>query len=285
MINPDRVAGGEPAGWLDRAGDWVEGWACLPTRPDRRLRVTLVFRPLADGTPAADDPAAIRVETVADGERGDLRAAGIATGRHGFRVPVPPRFRDLPYEVTALLPDFADRPVPGSPRRRYLTPPPHVLRPLSATEADLGAYVAWRLTLNRRAGLPGTAAAIAAGFVRFLRNPGHVVFALDTGTHLIGACQMGFDWPADRRRGGIALGIEVDPDVRGFGLGHRLLAAARAWAIGRHTRIDLAVSPANARAIKLYHSLGFQADGTANHPETGETFLLMALPLALRVVL
>lgn len=95
---------------------------------------------------------------------------------------------------------------------------------------------------------------------------------------LVGHCRLGPDWPAPPGAGGLALGIELHPDVRGHGLGHALMRAAEGWAAGRGARLELAVLPPhNARA--LARKLDYANLGTVAHPATGKIHRHMARPL------
>jgi ribosomal protein S18 acetylase RimI-like enzyme len=63
--------------------------------------------------------------------------------------------------------------------------------------------------------------------------------------------------------GGIAqFGMWVDADHRGHGVGRMLLDACLAWSReqGAH-KVSLEVWPHNARAIRLYRSMGFEIEG------------------------
>jgi len=87
---------------------------------------------------------------------------------------------------------------------------------------------------------------------------------------------------ADRRHLG-RIGLSVARDLRGRGLGRRLLRAAieqaRAWP--DFCRLELECVPWNAPAIRLYESLGFLHEGRrvkgVNLRGTPEDMLLMAL--------
>lgn len=67
-----------------------------------------------------------------------------------------------------------------------------------------------------------------------------------------------------RRRHAATLGISVDPEAQGRGVGRALMQAlcdyADHWA--QVLRIELSVFTDNERAIRLYRSLGFEHEGT-----------------------
>jgi GNAT superfamily N-acetyltransferase len=64
----------------------------------------------------------------------------------------------------------------------------------------------------------------------------------------------------DARSDGIRLvDIALLPQARGDGLGRHILTALQRWAASRASPLTLAVHHANARARRLYLSLGFQS--------------------------
>ncbi len=68
--------------------------------------------------------------------------------------------------------------------------------------------------------------------------------------------------PLRRLRHGAVLTIGVHPAAQGQGLGRRLMQAALGWADAAGiARIELFVLADNARAIRLYTSLGFVEEG------------------------
>ncbi|KAA0677131.1 GNAT family N-acetyltransferase, partial [Azospirillum brasilense] len=96
---------------------------------------------------------------------------------------------------------------------------------------------------------------------------------------IVGHVRIGPGWPASSDSGALTLGIELHPDVRGFGLGRQIMLAAHRWAAGRCARLELAVLPHNARALALYHALGYVNLGPVALPETGEIHHRMAISL------
>jgi RimJ/RimL family protein N-acetyltransferase len=99
-------------------------------------------------------------------------------------------------------------------------------------------------------------------FIRHVLDGGGVHgVAVDASGVVVGWCDI------DRyEREGFAhggrLGIGLLPEVRGRGLGRRLMLAAieATWAQGME-RIELEVFASNTRAIALYESLGFAREG------------------------
>jgi RimJ/RimL family protein N-acetyltransferase len=84
--------------------------------------------------------------------------------------------------------------------------------------------------------------------------------ALD-GDRVVGWCDVFPAWPAARQHRG-ALGMGVLVAYRGQGVGQRLMAATLAHARSKGlTRVELEVRADNARAIRLYESMGFVHEG------------------------
>lgn len=271
-----------PEGFLDHIGTRVTGWARLPAEPDRRLRVAVVF-----SGPGAE-PAT--VEAVADLHRADLEAAGRGDGRHGFDVPVPAAWTatrvagghaaDGPM-VEVWLPDCPGFRLPGSPRTLVRTLGPVTLRPARPTAGDLGRLRALLADLARLAGGdPDAAAPETAALAAWLGAADRCWLVAERRGRFVGHCRIAPEWPA--APDGLALGIEIHPDLRGFGLGRQLMLAARNWAAGRAAHLELSVLPHNARALALYRALGYADVGVAVQPGTGEPHRRMALPLPAR---
>jgi RimJ/RimL family protein N-acetyltransferase len=84
--------------------------------------------------------------------------------------------------------------------------------------------------------------------------------ALD-GAHVVGWCDVIPEQHPGHRHAG-ALGMGLLPEFRGQGLGRRLLAAtiedARRFGL---ERVELSVYQSNARAQRLYASMGFVVEG------------------------
>ena len=64
-------------------------------------------------------------------------------------------------------------------------------------------------------------------------------------------------------RHAVMLGMSVDKDWRGQGIGSELMAQAITWAKSTNivSRIELAVFERNEKAIRLYHKFGFEIEG------------------------
>jgi ribosomal protein S18 acetylase RimI-like enzyme len=76
--------------------------------------------------------------------------------------------------------------------------------------------------------------------------------------------------------------VWVSPEVRGLGVGRRLVASVEEWARGRGAAgLRLAVLPGNDAAIELYRRQGFAPTGEAGEtpPDGATTELIMAKPL------
>jgi hypothetical protein len=91
----------------------LHGWAWNPARPGERLRIVL-----RRGRDAV-------TETLADGERPDLAAAGIGDGRHAFTLALPPgaagRLGEL--ALFACAADGSEAPLPIRGARPAARPP------------------------------------------------------------------------------------------------------------------------------------------------------------------
>ncbi len=269
-------------GVLESVGPQVTGWARLPADPAQRLRLSIL---LDSGSGHA-----LRLDTVADLHRGDLESVGKGDGRHGFAVAVPAAFADCEHDVDVRLPDAPGMRLTGSPRRTIPTLlgliTLHALRPEDGPAN--GAVDRLRDLLAGMVRLHGgtiTTAVPDADSIRFwlsalgweTADRGWLV--AERNGRFGGHCRIGPGWPAVPGSGGLALGIELHPDVRGRGLGHALMRAAERWADGRGTRLELAVLPHNTPALALYLKLGYADLGPVAHPVTGEAHRHMALPL------
>ncbi|WP_114860202.1 GNAT family N-acetyltransferase [Azospirillum brasilense] len=260
-----------PEGCLDLVGHHVEGWAWLPAKPDRRLRVEILF----------DDPP-IRVEVLADRHRPDLEAAGKGDGRHGFAVPLPASLIGREPVVNVCLPDFPNARLRGTPRRAILAlgfVTLRTIRPLGTDLDRLRDFLAGMVRLN--GGCADTAVPGMRDLQVWLAGGGDRCWLVaERGSRIVGHCRIGPGWPAQATSRALTLGIELHPDVHGFGLGRQLMLAAHRWASGRCARLELATLPHNARALALYRGLGYVDLGTAALPETGEIHRRMAIGLA-----
>jgi RimJ/RimL family protein N-acetyltransferase len=148
---------------------------------------------------------------------------------------------------------------------------------IAAFRATVDAVARERLYLSR---LEGPSLEGATNFVRAnlaQANPHFVAVAADT---LIGWCDIvRSNGDCERHIGRMGMGLL--PPWRGKGIGRKLLAAALQSAdLAQLTRIELSVHGSNERAIKLYHSLGFQDEGRLRHARhidgRYEDILLMA---------
>lgn len=80
----------------------IEGWAFDRSRATERLRIDLV-----------DESGKIQAQGLADVFRSDLQRAGIADGKCGFWIPLPPSLTDgTPHRIRALVADTGDE-LPG----------------------------------------------------------------------------------------------------------------------------------------------------------------------------
>ena len=265
-----------PEGCLDGVGETVTGWAWLPDHPGRRLRVTILF----DGHPdAAMAVATMGVTAVADRHRADLEAAGKGDGRCGFAVPVPAAFAGREHAVDVRLPDFPDVRLRGVPRTAIVVLGPVILRAVPPVEAEMIRLRAFLASLATLHGSDGTAVPDTAAIHAWLAAPDRCWLVAERAGRIVGHCRVGPDWPVQPGEGALALGIELHPDVQGFGLGRHLMQAAHRWAAGCCARVELAVLPHNDRALRLYRSLGYADLGPVRLPATGEPHRRMAVAL------
>jgi len=100
---------------------------------------------------------------------------------------------------------------------------------------------------------------------RYLRavrsHPDAAVLVAEAGERLIGRLSISRDThPASRHVAD--LGLMVDAEWRGRGVGRALLEGAVAWArAARIRKLELHVFPHNTRAIRLYEAFGFEREG------------------------
>lgn len=96
-----------------------------------------------------------------------------------------------------------------------------------------------------------------------LRNPHAFILIALIGATIVGVLDL---WPGDQayNRHVGRLGMSVLAPYRGKGIGRRLLerAIGDAKSSPEFRRIELDVAPGNARAIRLYESVGFLSEGT-----------------------
>lgn len=256
-----------PEGFLDGVGSMVTGWVRLPADPVRRLRVAVLFA------------RAWRVETVADRWRPDLADAGLGDGCCGFAVPMPDALAGREHDVDIRLPDFPEARLTGTPRRVVPVLGPVVVRAARPVATDLERLCLLLVETARLNGGPADYAPDAAAVRDWLAAPDRRWLVVERNGRFIGHCRVGPLWPAEPGNGAVAFGIEVHHDFRGFGLGRQLILAAQRWAAGRHARMELAVSPRNEGALRLYRCLGYVDLGPVEQPDTGAVYRHMAAPL------
>lgn len=267
-----------PEGFLDSVRGVVTGWAWLPVDPGRRLRVEVLFAS-ADGD-LDFSKSALPVEAVAGQLRADLAVAGKGDGCYGFTVPVPALFAGREHRVDVRLLDFPEARLLGAPRTAIIVLAPAILRALEPNRDDLDrlcVFLAETVRLN--GGTAATAVPDAAKIHGWVAASDRCWLIAERKGRIVGQCRVGPEWPAEPGTGALALGIELHPDVRGFGLGPELMMAAYRWAAGRCARMELAVLPHNARALRLYRALGYADLGPVPFPGTGEIHRRMAIPL------
>ena len=143
---------------------------------------------------------------------------------------------------------------------------------LIETVAAEGRWIATESPLDRERRAAGLR-------VRLARSDG-AVFAAVAGEAIVGEIWISCDWP-----GLCEFGMAIVAPWRGKGIGHRLLAAAIAWArsTGAH-KIALDVFPHNDAAIALYEKAGFLREGY--HPrhlrrKNGELWDVISMGLLL----
>ena len=263
-------------GFLEDVGPRVMGWAWLPADPTRRLRLSVLLD--------AGSEHALRLDTVAGLQRGDLQSAGKGDGLYGFELAVPAAFAEREHDVDLRLPDFPGMRLNGTPRRAIPVLGPVTLRTVHPANDDaerLRAFLVGMIHWNGGSAAavpdPETIRSWLAASAR--ETTGRCWLVAERGRRFVGQCRIGPGWPAATESGGLSLGIELHPDVRGHGLGHALMRAAERWAAGRCPRLELAVLPHNARALALYRKLGYADLGPVAHPETGDIHRHMVYPL------
>jgi len=106
---------------------------------------------------------------------------------------------------------------------------------------------------------PGAEGALA--FVRSNIERGNPQFVAEHDGQIVGWCDIvREDYEAERHSG--SLGMGIIPEWRERGFGRRLIAATLDAAdAARFSRIELTVNADNARAIRLYESVGFAEEG------------------------
>ena len=224
--------------------------------------------------------AALLVEVVAGEPCADLAAVGKGDGCHGFTVPVPALFAGREHRVDVRLPDFPEVRLLGTSRTAIAALAPVILRTLEPDRDDvdrLRGFLAETVRLN--GGTAATAVPDAAKIHGWVAASDRCWLVAERKGRIVGQCRVGTEWPVEPGTAALALGIELHPDVRGFGLGQELMMAAHRWAAGRCARMELAVLPHNSRALRLYRALGYTDLGPVLFPGTGEIHRRMAIPL------
>jgi ribosomal protein S18 acetylase RimI-like enzyme len=114
----------------------------------------------------------------------------------------------------------------------------------------------------------------------------HPIFAADITGVLVGSA--GFyvmDGPKVSHRG-VLWGMFVDPEHRKAGIGKALIGAVIGYARGRVDQVHLTVVAENVDAYRLYHRMGFQANGVEpsalryNGRDYDETLMVRAISSA-----
>jgi RimJ/RimL family protein N-acetyltransferase len=92
----------------------------------------------------------------------------------------------------------------------------------------------------------------------------HVAFGAFDGDTLLGSVAIEFSRKPKTRHKGMVIGMVVQPQARGAGLGKALLNAAlqHADAVEGLAVLTLTVTQGNTPALKLYQNAGFQVFGT-----------------------
>jgi GNAT superfamily N-acetyltransferase len=132
----------------------------------------------------------------------------------------------------------------------------------AATEADLDAMVALvKLLFALEPDYPFNSEKVRQGLTLLLANDtAAAIWVAELSNHVIGMCSAQI--VISTSEGGPVAWVEdvvVNPDLRGQGIGQRLLAAVSAWAIRRGLgRMQLLADNENAAALGFYQHLGWQ---------------------------
>jgi putative acetyltransferase len=136
-----------------------------------------------------------------------------------------------------------------------------VIRPIRGEDTE-GAYLL-RLqpgSLDFTLAFPSQRPEVTRRFIEDLGPNAHVFVAVVEG-QVVGLADLHVG--EGRRRHTASLGMSVHDQFQGRGIGRKLLAALLDVAdnyLGL-TRVELEVLPDNARAIRLYESMGFEHEG------------------------
>ena len=165
---------------------------------------------------------------------------------------------------TAMMPAPASPPLPARKRRRKSTPLKISIRPATVDDAEAFARVfSDRSASNGTLQHPYTSAEVWR--TRLAGNVGtrQVSFAAVVNGHVVGNAGLHPISDNPRQKHVCSLGISVADAHQGRGVGRALMNAcldfADHWA--NYARVELTVHADNARAIKLYESLGFEHEG------------------------
>lgn len=116
--------------------------------------------------------------------------------------------------------------------------------------------ISYEEALNRDAPIEGVA--------KNLKNKGNFTYGAFVDDELIGVITMLQESPSKLNHKALLLGMYVNPESRGIGMGRSLLQEAinKAKDIKEIERLNLTVVTSNQRAKKLYSDLGFRTYGT-----------------------
>ncbi|HID53716.1 MAG TPA: GNAT family N-acetyltransferase [Anaerolineae bacterium] len=98
-----------------------------------------------------------------------------------------------------------------------------------------------------------------------IEQPDTVLFLAEAGDTAVGLIHVSIDEAADlpffrSRRYAVVHNVIVREEMRGQGIGRRLMAQAHEWAVDRGaTSVELSVWTANQEAMSFYEALGYSA--------------------------
>ena len=165
---------------------------------------------------------------------------------------------------TAMMPAPASPPLPARKRRRLAAPLKISIRPATVDDAEAFAKVfSDRSASNGTLQHPYTSAEVWR--TRLTGNVGtrQVTFAAVVNGRVVGNAGVHPINDNPRQKHVCSLGISIANAYQGRGVGRALMNAcldfSDNWA--NYARVELTVHADNARAIKLYESLGFEHEG------------------------
>ncbi len=165
---------------------------------------------------------------------------------------------------TQIMPASASPPLPSVKRVRKSAPPNLTVRP--ATEADAEAFAkvfSDRSASNGTLQHPYTATEVWRTRLASNVSTRQVMLAALVNGRLVGNAGVHAVSDNPREKHVCSLGISIIHAYQGRGVGRALMNAcldfADRWA--NYARVELTVHADNARAIKLYESLGFRHEG------------------------